>query len=130
MISSSNTTPTPTLSPGREQEAVRHCGVWSTGSTCPWPSPSPPWPRTPFRAPEEAYTLLTQAGHQLRWIEHVRAITPAPTDTTSPDLPTGTPVLITRRVCTDTAQRPIALEETRRSAEDTQLSYPQTPTTD
>jgi len=37
---------------------------------------------------------------------------------------------ITRRVTTDTDTRPLAMEETRRSAEDTQLSYPQTPTTD
>ncbi|MGH3804272.1 MAG: hypothetical protein ACRDTD_29880 [Pseudonocardiaceae bacterium] len=37
------------------------------------------------------------------------------------------PVLITRRVATDTDRHPIAMEETRRSAEDNQLSYPKPP---
>ncbi|MGH3905272.1 MAG: GntR family transcriptional regulator, partial [Pseudonocardiaceae bacterium] len=82
----------------------------------------------PFRTPEDLYTLLTEAGRELRWIEHVRATTPTPDDTTTLTLPTGTPVLITRRVSTSPDGRPIAMEETRRSAADTQLTYPQTPT--
>ncbi len=83
----------------------------------------------PFRDGEQLYTLLTEAGRQPRWIEHVRATTPTPDDTTSLDLPTGAAVLVTRRVSTDADGRPLALEETRRSADDTQLTYPQTPTT-
>jgi DNA-binding GntR family transcriptional regulator len=67
---------------------------------------------------------------ELRWVEHVRATIPTPDDTTTLHIPTGLPVLITRRVTTDTHGRPIAMEETRRSAEDTQLTYLQTPTTD
>jgi GntR family transcriptional regulator len=82
----------------------------------------------PFRTPDELYTLLAEAGRALRWVEHVRATIPTPDDTTTLAIPTGLPVLITRRVTTDTDTRPIAMEETRRSAEDTQLTYPQTPT--
>jgi GntR family transcriptional regulator len=84
----------------------------------------------PFRTPEELYTLLAEAGRELRWVEHVRATIPTPDDTTSLAIPTGTPVLITRRLATTPDGRPVALEETRRSAEDTQLTYPQHPTTD
>ncbi len=84
----------------------------------------------PFRTPGELYTLLAEAGRELRWIEHVRATIPTPDATTTLHIPTGLPLLITRRVATDTDRRPLAMEETRRSAEDTQLSYPQTPSTD
>ncbi len=82
----------------------------------------------PFRDPGEVYTLLAEAGHELRWVEHVRATRPAPDDTTSLHIPTGAPVLITRRVTTNTTGRPLAMEETRRNAEDTQLTYPVIPT--
>lgn len=82
----------------------------------------------PFRAPNEVYTLLAGAGWDLRWVEHVRAVVPTPDDTTTLALPTGAPVLVTRRVTTTSNGRPVALEETRRSATDTQLSYPQHPT--
>jgi GntR family transcriptional regulator len=104
-------------------------GGWSIASTCPWrPAPMcPPSPRT-RSAPPTSYTLLAQAGRALRWVEHVRATIPTPDDTTTLHIPTGLPVLITRRVTTDTDGRPIAMEETRRSAEDTQLSYPQSST--
>ncbi len=84
----------------------------------------------PFRTPDELYTLLSEAGRELRWTEHVRATTPTPHDTTTLTIPTATPVLITRRVSTSPDGRPIAMEETRRSAEDTQLSYPQIPSTE
>lgn len=82
----------------------------------------------PFRTPDQLYTLLTEAGHELRWVEHLRATIPTPDDTTSLRIPTGAPVLITRRITTDTHGRALAMEETRRSAEDTQLTYPLTPT--
>lgn len=82
----------------------------------------------PFRAAEEVYGLLAEAGHELRWVEHVRATIPTPDDTTTLAIPAGVAVLLTRRVTTDTGRRPLAMEETRRSAEDTQLSYPQYPT--
>ncbi len=82
----------------------------------------------PFRTPDELYTLLTEAGRELRWVEHVRAITPTPDDTTTLHIPTGAPVLITRRITTDTDGRALAMEETRRNADDAQLTYPITPT--
>jgi len=84
----------------------------------------------PFRDPGELYALLTQAGQTLHWVEHVRATTPTPEDTTTLHIPPGLPVLITRRITTNTHTRPLAMEETRRNADNTQLSYPQTPTTD
>lgn len=41
--------------------------------------------------------------------------------------PTGAALLITRRIITDTTGRTLAMEETRRGGEDTQLAYPLTP---
>jgi len=84
----------------------------------------------PWRTPDELYTALTDAGIELAWTEHVRAALPAPDDTTSLRLTAGAAVLVTRRITSDRndpAQRPLAMEETRRSAENTQLSYPLTP---
>lgn len=82
----------------------------------------------PFRTPDEVYTLLTEAGRTLSWVEHVRAVIPTPDDTATLNLPPGAAVLVTRRVSTDEHHRPVAMEETRRSADDTQLTYPLTPT--
>jgi GntR family transcriptional regulator len=84
----------------------------------------------PFRTPDDLYTLLAEAGWALRWVEHVYAATPTPEDITALSLPTGIPVLVTRRVTTTRDARPVSMEETRRSAADTQLSFPQTPTAD
>lgn len=84
----------------------------------------------PWRTPDQLYAALTDAGIEPAWTEHVRAATPAPDDTTSLRLPPGAAVLITRRITsdhTDPAVRALAMEETRRSAENTQLSYPLTP---
>jgi len=82
----------------------------------------------PFRSPDELYAALTAAGIEPTWTEHVRATAPAPDDTTSLHLAPGAAVLITRRVTTDPDGRALAMEETRRSAEDTQLTYTITPT--
>jgi GntR family transcriptional regulator len=84
----------------------------------------------PWRTPDKLYVALTDAGIDLAWTEHVRAALPAPDDTTSLQLPPGAAVLITRRITSDhsdPAGRPLAMEETRRSAENTQLTYPLTP---
>jgi hypothetical protein len=73
----------------------------------------------PWRTPDE-----------LAWTEHVRAATPAPDDTISLHLTPGAAVLVTRRITcdrTDPAGRALAIEEMRRSAENTQLSYPFAP---
>jgi GntR family transcriptional regulator len=120
-------TPTPTLAEGAGTPRRMIHRLYLPAATC---TDIPALTENPFRTPNELYTLLTAAGRQLRWVEHVRATIPTPDDTTTLHIPTGLPVLITRRVTTDTDRRPLAMEETRRSAEDTQLTYPQTPTTD
>ncbi|MCE7002494.1 GntR family transcriptional regulator [Kibdelosporangium philippinense] len=81
----------------------------------------------PFRTPDELYAALTDAGITPQWTESVRATIPAPDDTTALHVPVGSAVLITRRTTTDTDGRPLLLEETRRSAHDTQLTYPLAP---
>jgi GntR family transcriptional regulator len=120
-----DSTPTPTLADGQGTPRRMIHRLYLPVATC---TDVPALTEDPFRTPDELYTLLTQAGRALRWVEHVRATIPTSDDTTTLHIPTGLPVLITRRVTTDTDARPIAMEETRRSAEDTQLSYPQTPT--
>lgn len=84
----------------------------------------------PWRTSDELYAALSDAGIELAWTEHVRAATPAPDDATSLHLPPGAAVLVTRRITSersDPVGRALAMEETRRSAENTQLSYPLTP---
>jgi GntR family transcriptional regulator len=120
-------TPTPTLADGQGAPRRMIHRLYLPVATC---TGIPALTQDPFRTPEELYTLLTQAGRELRWVEHVRATNPTPEDTTTLTIPTGPPVLITRRITTDTDNHPIAMEETRRNAEDTQLTYPHTPTTD
>jgi GntR family transcriptional regulator len=83
----------------------------------------------PFREPAELYALLTAVSHTLRWTETVRAVAPTGDDTTTLRVPPGGAVLVTRRLTTDHAGRALALEETRRSADDTQLAYTLTPVT-
>lgn len=82
----------------------------------------------PFPAPDALYAALTAAGVRPTLTEHVRAVSPAPDDITSLNLPSGTPVLVTRRTARDADGRALAMEETRRSAEDTQLTYAIVPT--
>jgi GntR family transcriptional regulator len=121
-----DSTPTPTLADGEGTPRRMIHRLYLPAATC---TDIPALTADPFRTPDELYTLLAQAGCELRWVEHVRATIPTPDDTTTLHIPTGLPVLITRRITTDTHARPLAMEETRRSAEDTQLTYPQTPTT-
>ena len=88
----------------------------------------------PFRTPGDLYTVLAAAGHKLHWTETVRARMPSPDDANTLRIPTGTPLLLTRRTTHDATPgalaaapgrdgRPLALEETHLSAEDAQLSY-------
>ena len=83
----------------------------------------------PFRAPGDLYTLLDAHYGQLRWTEHVRAHMPTPDDIDALRLPDATPLLLTQRTTHTTTDRPLALEETRWSADGTQLTYTLTPTT-
>lgn len=90
----------------------------------------------PFRTPGELYAILTAAGHQLGFTDTVRAKMPTPDDAATLHIPDATPMLLIRRTiaAAPAADRPdttpvvLALEETRLSAEDTQLSYTVTPT--
>lgn len=82
----------------------------------------------PFRTPEDLYATLADAGYPLAWTETVRATTPAPDDTLTLQLNPGAAVLTTRRATTDDGGRVLAVEDTRRSAEHTQLSYTLMPT--
>jgi GntR family transcriptional regulator len=84
----------------------------------------------PFRAPAELYGILERAGHELGWTESVRARMATPDDRNTLHIPDATPQLITRRATHNTTTgRVLALEETRQSADDTQLTYQLTPTT-
>lgn len=59
----------------------------------------------------------------------MRAALPAPDESATLHLTPGAAILITRRATTIPTGRVLALEETRRSAEDTQLTYTITPAT-
>lgn len=73
------------------------------------------------------YSALSAAGHELAWTEYVTARNPSPDDAATLNIPHGTPALTTRRITRDathgTPGRPVAMEKTHRSAEDTQLAY-------
>ncbi|MGH3887564.1 MAG: GntR family transcriptional regulator [Pseudonocardiaceae bacterium] len=83
----------------------------------------------PFRAPGDLYTVLATHYGELRFTEHVRAAMPTPEDIDTLHLPDATPLLFTQRTTHSPAGRPLALEETRLSAEGAQLSYTLTATT-
>jgi GntR family transcriptional regulator len=89
-------------------------------------SDTPELEANPFLEPRALYAALTDAGHQIDWIEYVRARTPSPDDIHSLNLPPSTPMLQTWRVTRTTGGQPLALEEARFSADDTQLAYPLT----
>ncbi|HEX3790336.1 MAG TPA: GntR family transcriptional regulator [Pseudonocardiaceae bacterium] len=100
----------------------------------------------PFRTPGALYTALADGGFPLAFVEQVRAKMPTPDDANTLHIPDGTPMLLTRRVTVvnpggaanhatdqeighgqDGPVRVLAMEETRLSAEDAQLSYLVTP---
>ncbi len=77
----------------------------------------------PFRDPDDLYTVLGEHYGELSWTEHVHARMPVPDEITSLKTPDNAPILVTRRVTRTPDGRPLALEETRLSADDTQLTY-------
>ncbi|MEV7553430.1 GntR family transcriptional regulator [Amycolatopsis sp. NPDC089917] len=81
----------------------------------------------PFRTPGDTYTELAAAGLDLTWSESVQAVIASPDDAASLHSAPGTPVLITRRTATDPTGRVLVMEETRRSADGTQITYRITP---
>ena len=110
---------------GRAQRRMTH-RLYLPMSTC---VEVPELAEDPFRDPDQLYTALTAAGLELRFAETVRAAAPTPDDTNTLHIPTTAAVLITRRLITDTHARTLAMEETRRGGDDTQLTYPLTPLT-
>jgi GntR family transcriptional regulator len=108
---------------GRAQRRMTH-RLYLPMSTC---AEIPELADNPFRDPDQLYTALAAAGLALRFAETVRAAAPTPDDTNTLHVPTGAAVLTTRRLITDTHGRTLAMEETRRSGHDTQLTYPLTP---
>ncbi len=77
----------------------------------------------PFPAPDELYTLLGAHYGELAWTEHVRTRMPTPQEVTTLRIPDNAPLLITQRITHTTSGRALALEETRLSGDDTQLTY-------
>lgn len=82
----------------------------------------------PFGAPDQLYAAIHAVGITFAVTEHVRAAAPTPDDAASLSLPSGAPVLVTRRVLRDDHGVALAMEETRRNGEDTQLTYTVVPT--
>ncbi|WP_163511397.1 GntR family transcriptional regulator [Fodinicola acaciae] len=83
-----------------------------------------PLEENPFRMPGELYDILSAADYQLNWREYVRAVMPTPDDGKALHIPASTPMLITVRVTYDgMSGQTLALEQTRRSADDAQLMY-------
>lgn len=111
---------------GRDDRRIVH-RLYLPISTC---SGNPTLTESPFVTPDQLYAALTDAGHHLTFTEHVRAVAPTPDDTTTLHIPSGAAVLVTRRLITNRDCRPLALEETRRNGDDTQLTYQLTPSPD
>lgn len=90
----------------------------------------PPLETDPFRVPYELYTLLGAHYGELHWTEHVRTRMPTPNEVTTLRTPNNAPLMVTHRITHTTTGRPLALEETRLSGEDAQLTYTLTATPD
>ena len=69
------------------------------------------------------YGLLDSVGERLHWIENVRARMPSPEDARLLRIASGTPEMRMRRITSNAHQIALLLEETRVSAEDSQLVY-------
>jgi GntR family transcriptional regulator len=82
-----------------------------------------PWADDPHLPPApKVYEHFTADGHTLAWADRVRA--PIGDETQTLATPAGTPLLITLRTTTSTAEnRPLTLEETRQRADQLQLAY-------
>ncbi|MBW4716855.1 GntR family transcriptional regulator [Saccharothrix obliqua] len=76
--------------------------------------------REPFVTPERLYRVLRADGQEVRCTDLVRVRVPSPADAALA-VPDGGLVFVVRRVVRGGDGRALALEETRLSAEDTQL---------
>jgi GntR family transcriptional regulator len=69
------------------------------------------------------YATLTAAGHDLRWRDTTQAAMPQPDEATTLEMPEGVPLLIHTRATLSADGIPLALEETRLSAEHAAIGY-------
>ncbi|MGK5628606.1 GntR family transcriptional regulator [Streptomyces sp. URMC 123] len=77
----------------------------------------------PGRRPAAIYSILTTAGHHLRWTETVTARMPLPDERAALEIPDATPLLHTTRVTHGADDQPLLLEELRVSADRAQIAY-------
>jgi GntR family transcriptional regulator len=77
----------------------------------------------PFRSPGDLYEVLADAGLQLRWCDTIAAAMPTPDDAATLSIPDGVPLLIHMRLISDATARPMALEETRLSADRFSITF-------
>lgn len=77
----------------------------------------------PFRDPADLYDELTAAGNRLVWTERIRARMPLRVEAEQLAITDTTPILITHRTTLDQTDRVLAVEETRRNADDAELAY-------
>lgn len=82
----------------------------------------------PFVSAGQVYQATRAAGIEPEFNDYITARNPTPDDTATLRIPDGTPMLVTRRVASHNG-RPLVMQETHRSAEDTQLHYQPTPLT-
>jgi GntR family transcriptional regulator len=78
--------------------------------------------RHPYISARQVYKAARDAGMELDFNDYISARNPSPKDAGRLHVPDGTPMLVTRRIATHDG-RPVVMQETRRSAEDTQLHY-------
>ena len=78
--------------------------------------------RHPYISARQVYKAARDAGMQPDFNDFISARNPSPKDAARLRIPDGTPMLVTRRIATYDGH-PLVMQETRRSAEDTQLHY-------
>ncbi|MCQ4082237.1 GntR family transcriptional regulator [Streptomyces sp. RB6PN25] len=83
--------------------------------------------KTPDAPLPEVYQALTDAGHELTWIEHVTARTPYPDERTTLNLADTAPLLVTYRITLGSNGAALLCEELRAPAATCRLTYPITP---
>lgn len=78
--------------------------------------------RHPYISARQVYKAARDAGMTPEFNDYITARIPNPDHARKLHIPDGTPMLVTRRIATHN-ERPLVLQETHRSAEDTQLHY-------
>ncbi|TDO51554.1 GntR family transcriptional regulator [Kribbella sp. VKM Ac-2527] len=78
--------------------------------------------RHPYISARQVYRAAREAGMEPEFNDYITARSPSPDDARKLRISDGTPMLVTRRIAAYN-ERPLVMQETRRSAEDTQLHY-------